>query len=105
MKTSGVNTTTTVSVPINKGTFNSRRRAADRIRSRVRLTTARVKKAAGLATALIPPGEWSLDHAFDLTDDLVGVPSLLIALVAGFGGALALLAVFWRPEAKDDAAA
>ena len=57
---------------------------------------------AGLATALIPPGEWSLDHAFDLTDDLVGAPSLLIALVAGFGGAIALLALFWRPDPKAD---
>ena len=51
----------------------------------------------GFAIAVVGPGEWSLDHALDLTDDLVGSTGLLIALLAGAGGAAALLAVAWRP--------
>src|SRR3546814_20771136 len=59
---------------------------------------------AGFAIAVIGPGEWSLDDAFDLTDDLVGMTGLLTALIAGVGGAVALLAVAWRPPPpKPDA--
>jgi len=54
----------------------------------------------GFALAVIGPGRWSLDHALDLTDDLVGLPGLVTALVAGVGGAAALLAVAWRPDPK-----
>ena len=53
----------------------------------------------GLALATIGAGEWSLDQAI-FEDDLVGVPGLLTAVVAGIGGALLLLAVAWRPEKK-----
>jgi putative oxidoreductase len=56
----------------------------------------------GFSIAVIGAGEWSLDHALDLDDDLVGVTGLVIALVAGVGGAAALLAGFWRPPAKTD---
>ena len=52
---------------------------------------------AGFAMAILGPGEWSLDDALDLTDDLVGVTGLLIALLAGVGGAAGLLIGFWRP--------
>src|SRR3546814_17476290 len=45
---------------------------------------------AGFAIAVIGPGEWSLDDAFDLTDDLVGMTGLLTALIAGVGGPVAL---------------
>jgi putative oxidoreductase len=55
----------------------------------------------GLALAVVGPGEWSLDNALDLLDDLVGATGLAIAAVAGGGGALALLAGFWRPPAKS----
>ncbi len=55
----------------------------------------------GFAIAVIGPGEWSLDHAFDIDDDLVGTTGLLIALIGGVGGAFALLAAFWRPPAKQ----
>ncbi len=55
---------------------------------------------AGLAIAVVGPGEWSLDNAFDLLDDFVGNQGLAIALVAGAGGAAGLLAGFWRPEKK-----
>jgi putative oxidoreductase len=56
---------------------------------------------AGLALAVVGPGEWSLDNAVDLLDDLVGATGLAIALVAGAGGAAALLLGFWRPPTKD----
>lgn len=52
----------------------------------------------GLALAVLGGGEWSLDHALDLDDDLVGTTGLVTALVAGGGGAAALLAAFWRPQ-------
>lgn len=47
--------------------------------------------------AMLGAGEWSLDDALDL-QDMAGTTGLWIALVAGAGGAAALLAVFWRPE-------
>jgi putative oxidoreductase len=55
----------------------------------------------GFAIAVVGPGEWSLDHALDIDDDLVGTTGLLIALIGGVGGACALLAAFWRPPAKQ----
>ncbi|HZM32757.1 MAG TPA: DoxX family protein [Acidimicrobiales bacterium] len=55
---------------------------------------------AGFALAVLGPGEWSLDEAFGWRDDLVGTAGLLIALIAGAGGAAALLAGFWRPAPK-----
>mgnify|MGYP001256344002 CR=1 FL=1 len=54
----------------------------------------------GLVLSVLGAGEWGLDHVLELDDDLVGVTGLLTALVAGGGGALALLAVAWRPEPK-----
>jgi putative oxidoreductase len=51
----------------------------------------------GLTLGALGPGEWSLDRVFDLDDDLSGWPGLLISAVAGGGGAVVLLAVFWRP--------
>ena len=52
----------------------------------------------GVALGAIGPGEWSLDSAFDLLDDLTGWTGLLLAAGAGLGGAALLLAGFWRPE-------
>jgi putative oxidoreductase len=51
----------------------------------------------GFAVAVLGPGEWSLDHAFELDDDLSGTTGLLVVLIAGVGGAAALLAAAWRP--------
>ncbi len=51
--------------------------------------------AAGLALGGIGAGAWSVDNAIGL--DLAGWKGLAIAAVAGIGGALLLLAVFWRP--------
>ena len=38
--------------------------------------------------------------AFDMVDDLSGWTGLSIAAIAGGGGALSLLAVFWRPTTE-----
>ena len=58
---------------------------------------------AGLLLAVVGAGEWSLDNAFDLRDDLAGATGLVTALVAGAGGAVALLVAFWRPAPKPEA--
>jgi putative oxidoreductase len=57
---------------------------------------------AGLALGGLGAGDWSLDHAIQNSldkqlDPLVG---LAIAAIAGIGGALLLLAVYWRPAPK-----
>lgn len=49
-----------------------------------------------LALGTIGAGEWSLDHALKLTM-FDGWTGFLVTALAGYGGALALLAVFWRP--------
>ncbi|MGI9600343.1 MAG: DoxX family protein [Acidimicrobiales bacterium] len=56
--------------------------------------------AFGFVAALLGPGEWSLDNSFDLMG-MAGWSGLVIGLVAGVGGALLLLAGFWRPEKQD----
>ncbi len=53
---------------------------------------------AGLALGALGPGAWSLDHALGL--DLAGWTGLAITAGAGVGGALVLLAMFWRPEPR-----
>lgn len=52
----------------------------------------------GLTLGAVGPGEWSLDNALDLLDDLTGGTGLVITAAAGFGGAALLLAAFWRPR-------
>lgn len=56
----------------------------------------------GVVLGTVGPGQWSLDDALDLTDDLTGTTGLMIALVAGLGGAAVLLATCWRPPAKSN---
>ncbi len=51
----------------------------------------------GLALGTLGPGEWSLDDALDIAADLSGWTGLAFAAVAGVGGALLQLIVFWRP--------
>ena len=51
----------------------------------------------GAALGALGPGSWSLDEAFDIRDDLSGTAGLAIAAIGGVGGAVALLAVSWRP--------
>lgn len=55
--------------------------------------------ACAVAIGALGAGRWSLDEAFGIRDDLVGWPGLLIAVLAGGGGAVALLAACWRPQA------
>ncbi len=56
--------------------------------------------AVGVALGALGAGEWSLDHAFDF-GFTSGWSGLLIAVLAGAGGAALLLAVFWRPKPKS----
>ncbi len=56
---------------------------------------------AGAAIAMVGPGSWSIDAQFEALAGLNGVTGLLLAL-GGAVGALLLLAVAWRPPAKDD---
>ncbi|MFP3900833.1 MAG: DoxX family protein [Acidimicrobiia bacterium] len=51
-----------------------------------------------LAIGILGPGEWSLDEALGIRDDLRGTTGLLVTALAGGGGAAALLAAFWRPH-------
>jgi len=53
--------------------------------------------AVGLCIGVLGPGEWSVDGALDLVDDLAGWTGLAVVLVAGVGGAALLLATTWRP--------
>ncbi|MGH9007722.1 MAG: DoxX family protein [Acidimicrobiales bacterium] len=57
----------------------------------------------GVVISIIGPGEWSLDNATGLINHITGWIGLAIGLGAGAGGALALLAGFWRPEPKASA--
>ena len=56
----------------------------------------------GIAIGAVGPGEWSLDDALDIVDDLTGSTGLAIAAIGGLGGAALLLATCWRPPAKKD---
>ncbi len=59
----------------------------------------------GLLIGTVGPGEWSIDHAAGIADELDGWTGLLVAAVGGGGGSLLLLTTFWRPEAVEPAAA
>jgi putative oxidoreductase len=51
----------------------------------------------GMLIGTVGPGEWSLDHALDIVDDLSGWTGLLLSAGAGLVGAGLLLATCWRP--------
>ena len=55
----------------------------------------------GLAIGAIGAGKWSIDYHID-SAWLWGWKGLLVTAVAGIGGGVALLAVFWRPPAKTE---
>jgi putative oxidoreductase len=59
-----------------------------------------VLTVSGFLLAILGPGYWSLDNAFNLTR-FWGWTGLYVALVAGVGGAAALLAAFWRPVTPE----
>lgn len=50
-----------------------------------------------IAVATMGAGRWSLDHAFDIA--FTGWTGSVIVLLAGVGGALAQLAISYRPKA------
>lgn len=53
-----------------------------------------------ITLAMLGPGEWSIDHALGITDELDGYVGLVISAVGGTLAAVFLLAVFFRPP-KD----
>jgi putative oxidoreductase len=53
-----------------------------------------------VVVATIGPGDWSLDGALGIDDDLNGWVGLLISAVGGVAAAAAHLALFYRPPAK-----
>lgn len=55
-----------------------------------------------VTVAILGPGEWSVDHALGIDDDLDGYVGLLIAAGGGLAAAVGLLAVFYRPPTSTD---
>lgn len=51
-----------------------------------------------IVIALLGPGSWSVDSALNL--NFSNWTSLTIAIVLGFGSAIAQLAIFWRSPAR-----
>lgn len=51
-----------------------------------------------LVIALLGPGRWSVDAALNF--DYSNCTSITIAIVVGFGSAIAQLVTFWRPKAS-----
>ena len=49
-----------------------------------------------LAMGAVGPGEWSLDHAFDIVVD--GWDGFLVDAIVGIGGTALFLLLFWRPS-------
>lgn len=56
---------------------------------------------AGLALGAAGAGKWSLDNAIGFSVN--GWVGLAIAAIGGVGGAVLLLAIFWRPPARKEA--
>jgi putative oxidoreductase len=56
----------------------------------------------GLALGALGPGEWSLDDALDFSW-VDGWSGFAVTAIAGLGGALALLVLFWRPPRQESA--
>ena len=56
----------------------------------------------GLALGALGAGEWSLDNALGLSW-VDGWSGFATTAIAGLGGALALLALFWRPAREETA--
>lgn len=60
-----------------------------------------VLATAAFAVAVLGPGEWSIDHAAGITDNLDGGIGAIIA-AAGIGAAALQLAVFFRSDRSTD---
>lgn len=55
-----------------------------------------------LMVATFGPGEWSIDDAMGIADDLDSWTGFLIAGVGGVGAGLGQLGLFYRPPASSD---
>lgn len=55
-----------------------------------------------IVVATLGPGEWSLDDAIGVADDLDGWTGLLLAGVGGALAAVGQMGVFYRPGAVED---
>jgi putative oxidoreductase len=55
---------------------------------------------SAIALGALGGGEWSVDHALEIADDLDGWTGLAIAAGAGLGLGATVLALFWRPTSK-----
>ena len=64
-----------------------------------------ITAAVAIGLGGVGPGEWSLDHAFDLAFPFEAGTALLITVIVGIGGTAAFLAALWRPPKKTDASA
>jgi putative oxidoreductase len=60
-----------------------------------------VLAVVAVSIAMLGPGEWSVDHALGIDDDLDGYVGLLVAAGGGLAAAVGLLAVFYRPPTTD----
>lgn len=58
--------------------------------------------AALTSLAMLGPGSWSLDHAFDVVEHTTGWEWGVGALAVGVVSTAGMLAVCWRPPAKND---
>jgi putative oxidoreductase len=58
---------------------------------------------AALALGALGGGQWSVDRALKIADDLQGWTGFAITAGAGGGGALLTLVLFWRPPPRKDA--
>ena len=58
--------------------------------------------AMSLVSAIVGPGEISLDGALGITGDLNGWTGFWIALLVGLGSGSGLLLLFFRPNRPDD---
>ena len=56
----------------------------------------------GIALGTVGPGQWSLDHALDLSFPFEPNKALVVAAVVGIGGTALYLLTFWRPPAAAE---
>ena len=59
-----------------------------------------VLAVVAVAIAMLGPGEWSLDEALGIADDLDGYVGLAISAGGGLAAAAVLLAVYYRPPER-----
>lgn len=55
---------------------------------------------SAVGVAMLGPGEWSIDDAIGIADDLDGWVGLLVAAAGGIAAGAAQLALFYRPPAS-----